>query len=301
MDIPAGLLARPFFSYREARELGLNDADLRSAVRSGVLTRLKRGWYSGQVFRWPADLHAARTAVEILDHAGTRAASYSALSLAGLPIADRDLRVVQLRRLGVGRRQARGKVAIRESLPWDDEGSPLARDVVETALVDPLTALMAGDEALRTGAVSPAALSQWVTRLAFEPRGESAILVHSLVDGRRESPGESRSALVLHELGYATTPQVWVTARHGRYRLDLVLDGEWVALEFDGREKYGGLTGEPLWREKNREDDIRSVTWEVVRLTTPMLDDPAQVRAETEDARRRARRNHGDAIRRPRP
>ncbi|HYO19519.1 MAG TPA: hypothetical protein VES02_12730 [Dermatophilaceae bacterium] len=49
-------------------------------------------------------------------------------------------------------------------------------------------------------------------------------------------------------------------------------------MEFDGKVKYGGADGrDALFREKRREDALRSLGYQVARLTWRDLQDPALV------------------------
>ena len=64
-----------------------------------------------------------------------------------------------------------------------------------------------------------------------------------------------------------------------------------VVLEFDGLAKYDGAQGkDALVREKAREDAIRALGYEVVRLTWADLGDPARVARLIRQARDRALR-----------
>lgn len=89
-------------------------------------------------------------------------------------------------------------------------------------------------------------------------------------DADHESPGETLSALRFNEAGIAVEAQFsvpgsqrWTRSGEG-YRADFRVVGTRVLVEFDGATKYD----EPgaLWREKQREDRIRSLGWIVVRL-----------------------------------
>jgi len=55
-----------------------------------------------------------------------------------------------------------------------------------------------------------------------------------------------------------------VVANGRHYRLDLVIEGTRVAIEFDGVGKYG--TTADLRAEKAREEDLRVAGWIVVRF-----------------------------------
>ena len=57
--------------------------------------------------------------------------------------------------------------------------------------------------------------------------------------------------------------------------VDFAIVGTRVLVEFDGRSKYGAVGD--LWAEKQREDRIRALGYEVVRLTWADLRDPDRV------------------------
>lgn len=65
-----------------------------------------------------------------------------------------------------------------------------------------------------------------------------------------------------------------------RYRVDNVLRGTSVIVEYDGRDKYGerGDTGrERLLQEKRREDDLREAGYAFVRVTIELLRRPVEL------------------------
>ena len=92
------------------------------------------------------------------------------------------------------------------------------------------------------------------------------------VDGRHESPGETLTARVMRDLGYSLEPQVWI----GPYRVDFLVTGPRVIVEFDGAVKYDDR--QAIVAEKRREDDLRRRGYVVVRLMWSDLHDPARVR-----------------------
>lgn len=112
-----------------------------------------------------------------------------------------------------------------------------------------------------------------------------------------ESPGETRLAGVLRDLGLPATPQVWIRTRLGRKRVDALLDDHPVVLEFDGAVKYRAPTGigeptgqrtgpadNPLFDERVREDAIRDEHYEVVRVVWRQLADPGGIHRRILDA-----------------
>jgi hypothetical protein len=169
-----------------------------------------------------------------------------------------------------------------------------------------MDALIAGDAALHAELVTPSgierALRLYTSRTGVAP--VRAALAHA--DGRHESPGETRLAAVLRDIGVAATPQVWIRTRQGPKRVDALLDEHPVVLEFDGAVKYrlpntslptDGFTempgGNPLFAEKVREDAIRDERFEVVRVVWSQLGDPGGLRRRIDDAVVRAA--HGAA------
>jgi very-short-patch-repair endonuclease len=106
----------------------------------------------------------------------------------------------------------------------------------------------------------------------------SAVLVAGLADGRSESAGESRSRWLVRVLGLGPcTPQFPVLDGEVLIgRADLKLDRWDVIIEFDGTGKY--TSPDRLLAEKDREDRIRSLGYEVVRLRWADLARPHLVR-----------------------
>jgi len=276
--------------------------------------------------RWPSERHALRAQSEVRDRSAVCPSHESGLVVAGLPTHPASLGQVHLRRLGPGLYQNRGPLVIHECLtttpqlvavpfPHDavdglfpDGGLGLCvldlpRLVVEAALHCPVTGLMAADALLRRGLTSRSGLAEWAACLQRREGVARLAAVLHLVDVRHESPGESRVTWVAHGLGYRLEPQVPVMTRRGPRRLDAMLEGEWVALEHDGEVKYVAgpqdtTRNDALLREKVREDDVRDLGVEFVRVSKEMLDTPALLLERVERARVRARRRHGPARRR---
>jgi len=103
-----------------------------------------------------------------------------------------------------------------------------------------------------------------------------------LADGRSESVGESRTRLILRsfDLGIPT-PQVEIRDDNGILvgRVDVLYEQRRTIVEFDGLVKYGGANGrQALIAEKRREDRLRDLGYEVVRVTWAELDRPVILR-----------------------
>lgn len=106
-------------------------------------------------------------------------------------------------------------------------------------------------------------------------------------DPRAESPGESWSRALIHELGfYPPALQERFVLPTGRHvRVDFWWEGVGVVGEFDGLMKYrksSGLAGESaeetIIQEKLREDGLRSLGPRVIRWTWADLREPERLR-----------------------
>lgn len=90
--------------------------------------------------------------------------------------------------------------------------------------------------------------------------------VLELGDGRSESAGESRLRFLLWTLGLPTPLlQAEIRGEGLVARVDMLLDRERVVVELDGMLKHGAP--EDLRAEKRREDALRRLGYEVVRIT----------------------------------
>ena len=91
-----------------------------------------------------------------------------------------------------------------------------------------------------------------------------------LVDGRRESVGESRCGVALAMAGIDVTPQVTIRDERGHLvaRVDFLVDGTKVVIEFDGKVKYAAGDPAVLWDEKRREDRLRGWVMSAIRNRT---------------------------------
>lgn len=79
-------------------------------------------------------------------------------------------------------------------------------------------------------------------------------------DARRESPAESLAAYDLDLLHIAVTPQWPITVGDTTFRVD----GTNVVIEVDGEGKYDEPEERP--REKAREQQLRALGYDVVRI-----------------------------------
>lgn len=261
----------------------MTDFELRQATRAGVLIRVKRGWYTGARPEWPSDLHRLRVHAELAERDGVRASHHSGAVLLGLPVHRPDWDTVHLMRTRPGPAACRRNVIVHAQIEVPDELAT-ALVIAQTALGSPVSGLMALDAALAKGMASLSQVRSAAERLAGHRGAGHLPTVLRLGDGRRESPLESRTALVLDSWGFDVMPQFEVPAT--RYRADGRIAGTRVLIESDGLVKYDEQAA--VVAEKLREDDLRALDWQVVRVTDKLLDQPATLMARLRGALLRA-------------
>lgn len=155
--------------------------------------------------------------------------------------------------------------------------------VLGTAMVCGVEAgVVAADAALAGDLVTEADLECWLERLARHPSVRSARPAVEHADRRADSPGESRTRLVLHALDVGNPiPQVDIRDDSGHLvaRVDFLYREQRTIVEFDELVKYGGADGrQALVAEKRREDRLRDPGYQVVRVTWAELDRPMLLR-----------------------
>lgn len=283
--IPDELRDHRILSVGQLTRAGVTPVDTRQALAAGELTRLKRGWYTPRTMEWPTDRHALVVQAELKDHPGTVPSHQSGAILLGYPVHRPDLQRVHLMRVDDGPARSRPTVVIHRRV--DDAAVLLpALVIAQTALTCPVSGLMAIDHALRTGSVTLADVESWCSRLKDHVGRAHLVPVLALADGRRESPLESHSALTFHHWGWRLHPQFEVPGT--QYRADARLGASRVLVECDGTGKYDEKGSE--MREKLREDEIRSLGWEVVRVTTELLTERTKLIRRVNAALSRAQR-----------
>ncbi len=294
------------FPLSRALAVGIDRPELRRLIRDGQVHRLHHGWFSSRAPTDERDCHRLRLAALLQQYADRAVASDpSSLLLLGLPTYEPDWAVAHLMRTGptgASRTKAHRKadLIVRPALDHPEAGrlprtGRSVHPAVAVALAGldhPCSFLVPADAALREGRVTVEELRLAVEVIGRRPGIERARAALPRCDARHESPGETVTAWVLHHLGHRTVPQFAVPGSEpftpgGRgYRADLGIVGTKVLVEFDGRSKYAAA--QDLWDEKRREDRIRALGWEVVRITWADLQHPARVQALVEAAIRRA-------------
>ena len=180
-------------------------------------------------------------------------------------------------------RPTRGDVVSTAWGPASDPATALVQHAVDHGIV---TGVVSADAALREGIVTLERLTAQLSAVATWPHSSRAASMLRLVDGRRESVGESRCGVMLAMAGIAATPQVTITDARGSFvaRVDFLVDGSMVVVEFDGKVKYAAGDPEVLWHEKRREDRLRALGYVVVRVTWAQLERPGAVAAAVRSA-----------------
>lgn len=291
-------------SAAQARALGVEWNTLRRCVASGTLHRVIPGWYAVSPPASPAARHVLEARAWVRHFQGHALASHhSAVLLHGLPTLGVDLAQVHLTRAADRHTRARAGLSVHPALVvptvTDREcgrarsvAVHVALSVVQTGMVNgSLNTLVSGDAALRTRATTMADIEAAVHVLRRMPGLAAVRLVVGQLDGRHESVGETRLAHMFRGLGIAATPQVWVRGLRD-WGVDFLVDGTRVVVEFDGAVKYTGPGGrDALLAEKRREDALRELGFEVVRVTWADLVQPQVIRARVRAAVARAVRH----------
>lgn len=197
-----------FFSRRDLRDLGVADGEIRSALRSGAIESVRRGFYvSAGTDDSTRHLTAVRAAMAA-SSADLVVSHGSAAAVHGFdqwPNPDERVHLTVNRSHG-GRKNAL-RVVHASVLHPDDiadvDGlrvtSP-ARTVVDLACAISFeSAVCMGDSALRT--LSRTDLDDALTRGAGRRGIDRARRAAAAMDGRSESVGESRSRVMMHRAG----------------------------------------------------------------------------------------------------
>ena len=292
------------FSAAQAKALAVPDHELRRAVTAGELVRVRREAYVASAV-WAGANPEERDLLTAVAVARTRPdgalSHHAALALHGLPLwalaADWLDRVCNVRRVthrrGLALHPSRG-LNLQEV-----DGVPVvsvARAIVRTAVsMGRDCAVVAGDAALHRGLVTVAELIDEVARLTPHEGRARAMDAVMHMDAKAQSVGESRTRLILDDLGLGYQSQVVIKDREGRFvgQVDFLVEG--VVLEFDGRKKYerdrddeddaATEPGQVVWLEKRREDAIRREGHPVERVIWDELVRPGLIGVRIRQAR----------------
>ncbi|MCB5280494.1 MULTISPECIES: type IV toxin-antitoxin system AbiEi family antitoxin domain-containing protein [Micrococcaceae] len=266
-------------------DLGYGSRSIKSLLDSGSLVRLRYGCYArGSV--WNALPAPVRSRQLIYAHAhgtlttSTGAFAYSHTSAARLHRlylwnVDELIHVLQRVRPSAERH---GKDVRCHTRPFSDteltqvgglRTTSLERTAADCAmLLSYRQALIVMDHALRLGA-DRSLLQEMADSLEGRRGIRTFRRVLDTADVRSESPGETLTRELFLRLGISMPePQVEVTSRIGRHRLDFAWKKEKVAMEFDGKVKYFDFrpTEEVLFEERRREKALTEEGWLFLRV-----------------------------------
>jgi len=293
-DLLATLSSAHFgaFTARDAYVCGYHRESLSQLVRRGRALRVGPSAYVDRdryEAASPERRHELTTRAVVRTFEGRVYAShYSALTLMSLPVFGAPLDHIHVARAADSLSRRRPGLSIHTAY-----GPNAGRLIGRTPCVAPALAILgaamtcgietgvvAADAALAAGQTTDHDLQTWLGKLSRHREVTQARQVVRLADARSESVGESRTRLLLNAIGFRPTPQVEVRDPQGRLvgRVDFLLERERIIVEFDGLMKYADANGrEALAAEKSREDRLRSLGYEFVRLTWADLSRPATV------------------------
>lgn len=272
-------------SHSDLLDRGSSAFEVQQQIRRGELVRLCRGVYARRE-DIPSE-EEKRHRLWVLGHA--RRSDYavshvSAAVLHGLPVGGADLREVHVTRIGRGgQRHVSGRRV--HSSPLDPTWCTVVDGVLVTTVARTLADLLkveslevavsAADAALFLKKCAREDLGTAMAELKFHAGGPRARRAVALVDGRSESPGETRTRLVLNAGPLPKTElQISVFDEHGRFvgRADGGYPDYGVFWEYDGKAKYeallkpGQTTLDAVLAEKKRESGFTELGSTIVRI-----------------------------------
>jgi hypothetical protein len=281
---------------REAIADGRYDEEPARLIRSQEWTRVRRGAYiDGRLPSSTVARHALLVAATVSDLRRAAIVSHQwAAVLLRLPLWGARLDRVHIARRPPASSQTTGVVRCHVARLRDDEVTAVdgvavtdvTRTVLDLARSLPFEAAVVLDAALHESRLSRESVEQRISDIAGTRGSRHAARVVRFADGRSESVGESRSRILLHQLGLSPSAiQFPVATPAGQLvgHTDFAWEKSRVVGEFDGRVKYGRLLrpgqdpGDAVFEEERREDAIRDEDWEVVRWTWDDLTLPEHV------------------------
>ena len=293
----------------ELRGLGYTPGELSRLVRKGDLTRVRRGAYGSPAPEAPDPIEQHRRLVRATFPVLARdavASHASAAVLHGVPLFAASLARVQVTRGEIPGGKMRSVIQLHAA-PLDASDVVVIDGIAVTTLARTVAdlarslgfeqAVVTGDAALRQG-LQHGEVADCLARMRRWPGVIQARRVLHFLDGRSESPGESRSRVGFLISGIPS-PELQHEVYNDRGRLIGRTDFAWAELgtlgEFDGKTKYGRLLkpGETpdaaVYREKLREDALRGAGWQVVRWTWADLARPQDIAGRLRQAFVRSR------------
>jgi hypothetical protein len=157
-----------------------------------------------------------------------------------------------------------------------------ARTVVDCSLTLPFdAAVVIADQALNKGSTTLPQLESILKSLGRRKGVGQARRVLAAADPGAGSPGETLLRIILTQAGIEVESQVELFDKLGQFlgRVDLVVKGFPVVIEFDGRAKYqlGGDIEQAHWEEKCRHDDLENAGYIVRRFRWEQFSRPQEI------------------------
>lgn len=271
-------------SRAELEAEGVSRLEIEDGLNSGVLQRVRRGFYVRAQEGAPASRHllAVRAAAKVM-HPGAVFSHRSAATVHGLPLPPHSEGVVEVTRNGVagGRRTAavilhKAPLAPNEVAHVDGiVVTSLERTAVDVARVWPRADALAVVDAV-LGRRADLGLMADAVRARRSHGNAKARWVLNFADALSESYYESFARLLMHEQGMPKPKlQYSIVTAGGEFlgRTDFAWPELGVLGEFDGASKYGLLRhpgqspGQVLAAEKRREERICQQGWWFARFT----------------------------------
>lgn len=296
-------------STGQATKAGYTKEQIRERLADGRWERLRYGQYAEKVdlSGWaPWDRPVIRhrrlvhAAVNSMLPGSVVVSHHSALVMHGVPVWLADLAEVQLTRssgrsgLKAGVRHHRGVVGQSDVTRVDGLiVTSIARAMVETAGRSSFeAAVVSADAALRRPEVSDDDVRRLLEVTEYWPGGPTIRSALAFADPRAESVGESRLRVLMRNEGLpAPVLQAEFEDGDGLIgRVDFYFPDQNTVVEFDGLMKYPDGSRAALIREKVREDRLRALGLEVVRITWADLAQPAKTAMRIRQAFDRSRR-----------
>lgn len=296
-------------STRQACVAGYTQEQIRERLADGRWERVRYGQYAERqelvgLAPWERQLARHRllvhAAMNSMKPGSAVVSHHSALVQYGVPVWRADLSEVQLTRttgrsgVKAGVRHHRGLLGRADVMQVDGLATTsLARAVVEAAARTSFEAAVVSlDAALRHPAMNADDLRRLVDVTECWPGGPTIRSALAFATPLSESAGESRLRVLMHNQGLPE-PELQVVFDDGDgfvARVDFHFADHGAVVEFDGLAKYADGSRDTLIQEKLREDRLRALGLELVRVTWPELDPPHRLAARIRGAFARSRR-----------
>ncbi|ONI67389.1 hypothetical protein BWI15_30115 [Kribbella sp. ALI-6-A] len=298
------------FSRRQALSCGYTPRQIAYRLADGRWQRIRHGQYAVAVDLsatppWDRELIRHRrlvyAAVNSMRSGSVAVSHQSALVLHDVPIWGLGLTEAHLTRLSdqrsgpaAGVRHHRGILDPADLTLVDGILTTTPpRAVVEAACTASFEAAVVAMDAVRRSHENCGPdLDRLLDVTEFWPGSTTARRALAFSDPSAESVGESRLRVQMHEQGLPR-PVLQASFEDGAGfigRVDFYFPEMSTVVEFDGLTKYAAGSAEVLVSEKRREDRLRGLGLEVVRVTWSELKSPDRVAAHIRQAFTRAGR-----------